>query len=360
MLSLIAVALCALPPLPAHGETVMIPAQEWEFAPGPRDVKVYVYYPQSDIKSVGSQTGLMLCLHNWGGTGAIGAPDPVQVADRYDVVAICVDYLQSGKWDASKGIPYDFGYLQALDALRALNYVFQSLEQAKTPFARGRIYATGGSGGGNVALMANKLAPKTFACVVAISGMAKLTDDIAYGLPGGSELNAGYSQDKNAKAHLSPDAQELRDIGNEDHLLEMRVLGNRAKIIAIHGVNDTVCPSEDVVWMARNFEQTDLDFDLHLISKQDIESDIFKDTKHSLGDRTKILFKFGDRYMQPGSKWMRVREGETLFENYELPGWPSVKYPTRNGLYTISYGEDGMPIGEFISNTDAPPSSAGK
>ncbi len=352
MVSLITIAFFALPPLPSHGGTAMIPAQEWEFAPGPREINVYVYYPHGNIKNVGSKTGLMLCLHNWGGTGAIGAPDPVQVADRYDVVAISVDYLQSGKWDPSKGIPYDFGYLQALDALRALNYVFRSLDDAKTPFARGRIYATGGSGGGNVALMANKLAPRTFACVVAISGMAKLTDDIAYGLLGGSDLNAGYSKDNHSRAYLTRDAQELRDIGNEDHLFGMRDFGNRAKIIVVHGVNDTVCPADDVVRMARNFEST-LDFDLHLVSKREIDGEVFADSKHSLGDRTKILFKFGERYMQPGSQWMRVHDGKTDFENHEHPGWPSVMYPTQNGVYTITYGEDGMPVGEFIANVDA-------
>jgi predicted esterase len=292
----------------------------------------------------------MLCLHNWGGTGAIGAPDPVQVADRYDVVAISVDYLQSDKWDASAGIPYDFGYLQALDALRALNYVFQSLDNAKTPFARGRIYATGGSGGGNVALMANKLAPRTFACVVDISGMAKLTDDIAYGLPGGSELNAGYSQDKSAKAYLSLDAQALRDIGNPDHLFAAYAMGNRAKIIVVHGVNDPVCPPEDVVRMAKNFEQFDMDVDLHLISKKNIDGDVFKDSKHSLGDRTKILFKFGDRYMKPGSRWMRVRKGKSEFEEVLPPGQASVIYPTQNGVFTISFSDDGMPVGEFVNS----------
>lgn len=350
MLSLVALALCALPPLPAHGETVMIPAQEWEFSPGPREIKVYVYYPKGEIKNIGPQTGLMLSLHNWGGTGAIGAPDPVQVADRYNVVAISVDYLQSGEWDASAGIPYDFGYLQALDALRALNYVFQSLEQAKTPFWRGRIYATGGSGGGNVALMANKLAPRTFACVVDISGMARLNDDIAYGLPGGSELNAGYSQDRSSKAYLTHDAKELRDVGNIDHLNDMYVFGNRAKIIIVHGASDDVCPCLDTVRLAKDLEESMLDSTLDLISKRDVDGEIITGTGHALGDRTKILFKFGDRYLKPGSRWMRVLKGETDFERHEPPEYPSVAYDTQNGSYTISYGEDGMPIGEFVSN----------
>jgi hypothetical protein len=46
--------------------------------------------------------------------------------------------------------------------LRALHYVFDSLRSGKRPFASDRIFATGGSRDGNVTLMANKLAPRTF------------------------------------------------------------------------------------------------------------------------------------------------------------------------------------------------------
>ena len=117
------------------------------------------------------------------------------LANRLNVVVIGVDYLQSGTDDPKSLLPYDFGYLQALDALRALWFVHDGLAKKKLPFASGRIYAAGGSGGGNVSLMCNKLAPRTFACVVDMSGMAKLSDDIAYALPGGSRLSARYSKD---------------------------------------------------------------------------------------------------------------------------------------------------------------------
>lgn len=60
----------------------------------------------------------MLSLHNWGGVGFVGAPDPAALVDAMDLVVIGVDYLQSGPDEALQGLPYDFGYLQALDALR--------------------------------------------------------------------------------------------------------------------------------------------------------------------------------------------------------------------------------------------------
>ncbi len=321
----------------------MLPAQEWEFAPGPREIKVYIYYPGGDLEKVRPATGLMLCLHNWGGTGSDGAPDPVQVVNRYDVIAISVDYLQSGEWDPSAGAPYDFGYLQALDALRALHYVFQSLDDAKKPFSRGRIYATGGSGGGNVALMANKLAPRTFACIVDISGMAKLTDDIAFGLPGGSDLNAGYSQDKGSKTYLTRDAQELRFIGNAEHLATMRSLVNAAKVLVIHGVNDPTCPADDALRMVLEFKRERLHAVAHMISKADVDGDALTGATHSLGDRTKILFKFGDPFLLPRSRAMRMRVGKNDFELRD----EEVRYATQNGKYIISYAE-GPPVGRFV------------
>lgn len=61
----------------------------------------------------------------------------------------------------------------------------ESLSARGISFDSGRLFATGGSGGGNVALMAHKLAPRTFAAVADLSGMKRLSDDIAFGLPGG-------------------------------------------------------------------------------------------------------------------------------------------------------------------------------
>jgi len=354
---MIALLVCAAvlvadqPALPAANGTVIIEAQEWPAKPGPRTIQTYIYYPDKQLSSVNESTGLMLCLHNWGGTGAIGAPDPIAVADRYNVIAICVDYLQSGKWDPAAGLPYDFGYLQALDALRALHHVFDALDASKIPFARGRIYACGGSGGGNVSLMANKLAPRTFACIVDISGMAKLTDDIAYGLPGGSELNAGYkkkevshqSTNGNPRA-LTAGAQELRYVGNPTHLKTMTESGSRATVVVIHGADDTVCSVEDVREMVGNMKQAGIDVMPHFITKQDIDGKRIKDTGHSIGDRTGLLFHYADDFLQPGSAKLRVREGKIDFELRD----EVVRYETTDGAYVISY-LDGAPVGRFES-----------
>ena len=192
----------------------------------------------------------MLSLHNWGGTASGGSADPGVLSNQYNVVAIGVDYLQSGAQASIKDPePYDFGYLQSLDALRALWFVREGLKSAGKPYDDGRLFCTGGSGGGNVTLMANKLAPRTFACVIDMCGMKKLSDDIAFNLPGGSGLDARWSLDSASKNHLTLDEQELRFVGHPTHLAEMKRLGATGKIFVVHGVEDSTCPYADAVEM---------------------------------------------------------------------------------------------------------------
>ncbi len=192
------------PQLPEKNATVTLPAQEWPHKPGPRTITASVHYPDGTLASVDRATGLMLTLHNWGGTNCAGTANPDALAKRLNVVAICVNYLQSGRQASiDDPEPYDFGYLQGLDALRALWFVFDGLQQRELRFDSRRIFATGGSGGGNVTQMVNKLAPRTFTCIVDMCGMAKLSDDIAFNLPAGSGLNARWRRDPDSLNWLS-------------------------------------------------------------------------------------------------------------------------------------------------------------
>jgi predicted esterase len=289
-----------LPALPKADAEVMLPAQEWPRLPGPRTINIYIRYPGGKLKNVKRTTGLMLTLHNWGGTRWDGTADPVVLANKFDVVAIAVDYLQSGKWDPAVGLPYDCGPYQAIDALTALSFVSQKLSHAEVKFDRHRIFAVGGSGGGTVALMCNKLAPRTFTCIVDVSGLAKLTDDIAFNLEGGSTLNAGYSRDSASPNYLSPAQQRFRWFGDPAQLAQLKSLGNRSKIVVVHGVDDTVCPVTDAQQMTRNMLAAGLDVEAHFISEKEVDGDIIRKTGHSdLGDRTRVICHFGAPYFDP-------------------------------------------------------------
>jgi hypothetical protein len=330
----------AWPALPERNADVVIPAQEWPLHPGPRTVSVGVHYPQGSLAGVTPETGLMLTLHNWAATGASGTADPAALAERLNVVAMTVEYLQSGE-PADATDPYDYGYLQALDALRGLWWLHQGLTRAERPFDGSRIFACGGSGGGNVSLMVNKLAPRTFSCIVDICGMPKLTDDIAYNLPGGSTANARYSRDPADPHYLTPGRRELVFVGNPQHAAVMRELGSTCTIVIVHGEDDTTCPFPDAQEMAANLGAAGLTVEPHWIGPADIDGVAFKNLGHSLGDRTEFVFRVaGDLLAGDGARAVH-RPGPTDFDRRE-----DVVYETSDGRHVISYAR-GFPIGCF-------------
>ncbi|MCF6286493.1 MAG: DUF2920 family protein, partial [Candidatus Hydrogenedentes bacterium] len=321
--------------------TVELPAQAWAFQDGPRTFAAYVYYPGTSLKNVNENTGLFLALHYWGGTHADGVPDPQTLADRYNTVAICVDYLQSGPYDGCTMPPYDYGYLQGLDALRALHWMYSGLQRLGKPFNTGRIYSTGYSGGGNVTQMANKLAPRTFAAIIDFCGMARLTDDIAYGLEGGTRLNAGYSQDPKNPAYLSPDAQALRDLGNLTHLKQMKDYGQETHIFVVHGSTDIACPIADKREVVDNMKKAGLPVTAFYPKDTDLDGEVFTGTGHSLGDPTKMLAHMADAQLLPDSPDAAIRKAPTDFERKDVIG-----YTTPNGCWEIDYAM-GYPVGQF-------------
>jgi poly(3-hydroxybutyrate) depolymerase len=343
------------PELPTKNATVSIPTQEWPQKPGPRTVDISIHYPGGTLDSVAKSTGLMLTLHNWGGNDCAGTANPDALAKRLDVVAICVNYLQSGRQASVEDPePYDFGYLQGLDALRALWFVFDGLKQKEMPFESGRMFATGGSGGGNVTQMVNKLAPRTFACIIDMCGMAKLSDDIAFNLPGGSGLNARWSRDPDSPNWLSPAAQEIRFIGNPAHLAVTRQLKNACKIVVVHGVDDTTCPYEDKKELVENMQAAGLDVQPHFITKDDLDGKVLTSSGHALGNRTEIVFQVAGKYLETGHRGTsRKRRGTSDFEK----GDAAIGYPVTGGEYVISYAA-GYPVSYFVSN-EWPPALPG-
>lgn len=348
-----------LPPLPDANATITLDAQEWPQKPGPRTITALIHYPGGKKANINAKTGLMLTLHNWGGHDCIGTTNPNTLAQKLNVVAICVNYLQSGKKASIEDPePYDFGYLQGLDALRSLGRVYLGLKQEKIPFAEGRLFATGGSGGGNVTLMSNKLAPRTFACIVDMCGMKKLSHDIAFNFPGGSDLDARWSRDPKSKNYLSVDEQEIRFVGHPDHLATMKSLGQRAKIIVVHGSEDRTCPFADAEEMVALMKAGGYDVTPYFLTSKTpdpargfvpLDGKIFASTGHSLGDRNQIPFHVAGAYLAPEGENALEREVPADFDRRD----ELVRYKTSNGTYIISY-KDGLPTGRFEADP-APP-----
>ena len=299
-----------------------------------RKLSVHLVYPRNRLANVSSGTGLMLSLHNWGGTVWDNAPNPNRLSENYDLLVIGVTYYQSGDRPGAAE-PYDFGYVQAMDALRALHYVYQGLTASGQSFDSTRLYCTGGSGGANVTQMASKFAPNTFACIVDLSGMASLTDDIAYHLPGGSSLDARYSRDPASPAYLTPDMQEIRDLGNPSHLALQAKSGNRCKIVVIHGEDDPVCLSSDKHRVADAMRLAGLEVEPHFITKADIDGERILNSGHQIGERTGLLMHFAGKHLSPQSAQMCRLTRPNDFDR-RVP----VAYPTSNGVHTVTYGSE--------------------
>lgn len=329
------------PGLPDRDGAVELPAQEWPLRPGPRSIRVLVHYPGGQAARVTAETGIMLTLHNWGGVDCVGTANPAALAKELNVVALCVNYLQSGSKDSKEGPePYDFGYLQALDALRSLYWMRSALRDAGKPYDDARLYCTGGSGGGNVSLMANKLAPRTFACIIDLCGMKKLSDEIAFNLPGNGGLDARWSRDPASSSYLSPDHQELRFVGHPEHLAAMKRLGAACRILVVHGVDDAVTYPH-AVEMVKNMQQVGLDVEPHFITKDLVDGTTFTTTGHALGNRTRIVLELGEELLAPRGPQAIRRGGPTDFDRRE-----DIRYATSNGEFVISY-RAGYPVGRF-------------
>ena len=96
--------------------------------------------------------------------------------------------------------------------------------------------------------MANKLAPRTFTCVVDMCGMKKLSDALAYNLPAAGGLNGRWNSDPQSPNFLAPGAQEIRFVGHPAHLAEMTRLGTSAKIVGATKYPCSISGPRSVWW----------------------------------------------------------------------------------------------------------------
>jgi predicted esterase len=324
-----------------------ITAQEWLLSPGERKVRLHIETPAAGI---GANTGTMLVLHNWG--GIYDEPHYVawcrEFADRYNVVSVSVNYLQSGPGQVVPGEkPYDHGFLQAMDCIRALYHIQKQIRDAGLAFNPRRCYSMGGSGGGNVTLMVNKLAPHTLACAVDICGMPGLTNGIAYGTGEfGSGLNAGYSKDPQSPAYMTPDLQELLDPGNIHHLKQQFSANPGNKVVIVHGLDDSSCPAVPKINIFQNMITAGFKPDGHFLTEWFIDGKAVLDTGHPVGNRDKIVERFADDYMLEEGRLASKLPG---LNNFELA--KKIIYPTKNGRFEVDYSQ-GPPSITFTGNSE--------
>ena len=318
-------------------------AQEWEWEPGPRTVKMWMTEPPGGI---GAGTGLMLCLHNWGGIydQEIYRGWCSTFAERYDVVGVSVNYLQSGDdWKLRRDRPYDHGYLQAMDCIGALYHVRRQMLDAGMPFDEHRIFSMGGSGGGNVTQMVCKLAPHSFAVGIDICGMPGLIDAIAYGTGEGTHISAEYTRDPHSRRYLSEDMREIRDFGHPEHCRLLHEANPELKVVIVHGVDDLSCPVVPKIRQFANMIAAGISVDGHFLTPLDVDGEAVTTTGHPVGNRDRVVMKHADEYLLPGGRLAKRSAQENDFQRAG-----SFEYPTANGKYVIDFA--GYPTIEFVAD----------
>ncbi|MGI5818672.1 MAG: alpha/beta hydrolase family protein [Armatimonadota bacterium] len=322
-------------------------AQPWEHEPGERTVKMWIDEP---VAGVGEGTGLMLCLHNWGGV----YDEPRYrswcrtFAERYDVVTVSVNYLQSGaagKVD-TRAHAYDFGYLQAMDCLGALYHVREQLVEAGVAFDEQRVYSMGGSGGGNVTQMVCKLAPHTFACGVDICGMPGLIDAMAFGTGEGTHIDAGYSREPDSAYFLTRDMRRIRDFGDSEHCRLLAEANPALKIVIVHGVDDASCPVVPKMEQFARMTAAGLDVDGRFLTEIDVDGYAVTTTGHPVGNRDRVVMKYADDYLLPEGRLAKRTAQENDFQRGGI-----FEYPGDEGVSAIDF--DGYPTIEFMSHDRA-------
>lgn len=301
------------------------PGQEYCFQPGAREVEIYVREP---VNGINSNTGLMLLLHNWGGTWKQTASWCDMLADRYNLITVSVNYLQSGESKHDQ-VPYDHGLLQAMDCLRAVYIIRQQLQQAGVKWNSRRLYAAGGSGGGNVSAMLNKLAPSSFAVIVDICGMPGLTDDIAYGR---GNLNAGYSRDPASPKFLTPAMQEIRDPGNLLHLQRQKKVNPSNKVVIVHGQDDLSCSVIDKIKIFRNMIKAGFRPSGYFLCGSDIDGRIITSSGHPVGNRLQVIVHYAGAFLEEDGVFST---SAVQVNDFDQAG--KVEFPCTNGKYVVDF-----------------------
>lgn len=309
-------------------ELASFEGQEFFRRPGLRTVEMYIKEPPQGINE---NTGIMMVSHNWGGTWKMCVPWCDVLSFKFNLICVSVNYLQSGgEWSAYCPT-YDHGVLQTGDCLRALYHVRNFLLEKGLHINFRRCYAAGASGGGNISQMLNKFAPRSFGCIIDLCGMAKLSRETALGL---ERLNAGYSEAPEAENYLSAAMQEIRDIGDPEHLKLQYAANKDAKIVIVHGLDDDACPCREKVQAFANMIKAGFQVDGYFITPVMVDDLILTTTGHQVGDRAYVIAKYGQPYMSEKGEFIKLAPEENDFVR-KAP----IIYPCTGGCYRIDYSE---------------------
>ena len=309
--------------------------QEFFRIPGPRQVDMYSTFPEHGTNE---NTGIMLVLHNWGGTWDFCASWCRILSEKFNLICLSVNYLQSG-WRLGD-MTYDFGVIQSSDCLRAIYWMRDFLNRNNIPYNPRRTFSGGASGGGNLSQMVNKFAPRTFGCIVDMCGMSGLSDDMAFG---NGILNAGYSRDPEHPAYRTAAMQEIRDFGNPEHLKLQYAANPDNQVVIIHGMDDEYCPCSAKIQVFQHMVEAGFQPDGYFITPAMVDGIVITGTGHAVGDRPYVIATYGKPYLSERGEFAKVLQNPDDFELKHV-----VEYPVTGGSYRMDF--TGIPTVSFTGS----------
>ncbi|OPX92012.1 MAG: hypothetical protein A4E53_00600 [Pelotomaculum sp. PtaB.Bin104] len=236
----------------------------------------------------------------------------------------------------------DFGYIQALDCLTAVNSIMAIAEDNNQKIHLGRIFAYGVGHGGYVAMMTDKFAPSTFALVADNSGWIVPQLKIIYSdvmrksFADGPIISLNkpmvYDALNDRPRSFTQDMFDIRSLDKYEHLKQMQPL-HRGKYVFFHGELDRKVLPGEKRFLSQMMQELGFDLDFHLFGPQDIDGYMLNNVTHGLPGSWKVLFeRFCDQYCMENSDKALCLAGENEFTRKD-----KTVYSTANGRFIIDF-----------------------
>ncbi|MCK6439941.1 MAG: DUF2920 family protein [Planctomycetes bacterium] len=215
----------------------------------------------------------------------------------------------AAKTEAEKSLAddfWDYGCLQAMDALAALHSVHRRLREKNAPFNPARNHIIAQSAGSQTALMCIKLAPRSFASIVDIGGIyvtadnrealrAVLTDpfgrihehhymNATMAFDSGPRVTlyqrnpVGFSSGVSRSGATLDDELDIRDVSRPDHLGNWQP--GRLCVFSTHGLHDELVSQAFKERAHAHYRHLGARSEFRTIGPADVDGNVIVSTYH--------------------------------------------------------------------------------
>lgn len=239
----------------------------------PRKFDIYFSEPDTGINS---ETGLLLLIPGFGANAQSNVYKKMRsvFADKYNVITIQCDYfgwefMQQEPMQESLDNFCDMGVMQALDNLASIFMVVGILRENNLVFNTKKIIAYGHSHGAYIAYLCNAFAPNLFSLII---------DNSAWLFPVYLKTNRLLNVD----GDLREFRYLARSVVKDFEILDLPTLymnfTNQCLIHSFHGVDDNLISLS----AKRSFCEQVNRCNLHEITKEKVDKQLFRSTSHGL------------------------------------------------------------------------------